>query len=221
MSAVRIVSILGAAIGWTALILQLVLIMDTLAEQGPLFAVWRYLGFFTILTNIWCTVLMTNAAIRPTSRNGRLQRSELAAATAIIIVGIVYSIALRETWNPQGWDAVADHLLHDISPIVFAVFWLLRPHGGLNWRDAALCMIWPVIYLAYALARGSIDGWYAYWFLDPSSLAPIQLLQYVAILIAGFAAVGLVLITVDRLFSRGSRAVPEKNSPKAREADLK
>ncbi|MDP3736108.1 MAG: Pr6Pr family membrane protein [Hyphomonadaceae bacterium] len=202
MSAVRIVSILGAVIGWTALILQLVLIMGTLAEQGPLFAVWRYLGFFTILTNIWCTILMTNAAIRPASRNGRLQRSELAAATAIVIVGIVYSIALRDTWNPQGWAAVADHLLHDISPIAFAVFWLLRPHGGLNWRDAALCVIWPVIYGVYALVRGSIDGWYAYWFLDPSAMELTQLLQTALALIVGFAAVGLVLITADRLLGR-------------------
>lgn len=202
MSAVRIVAILGAAVSWTALILQLVLIMGTLAEQGALFAVWRYLGFFTILTNIWCAVLMTNAAIRPASRNGRLQRSELAAATSIIIVGIVYSVALRDTWNPQGWDAIADHLLHDFSPIVFAVFWLFRRHGGLTWRDAALCVIWPVVYGLYAFARGAADGWYAYWFLDPSKLDLGTLGLYSLILVVGFGAAGLALIAADGFLAR-------------------
>ncbi|CAN0376059.1 unnamed protein product [Phaeothamnion confervicola] len=202
MSTVRIVAILGAFLVWSALALQLVLIANTLAEQGLLFAIWRYLGFFTILTNVWCAVLMTNAAIRPSSRSARLQRSELAAATAVIIVGIVYSVALRNTWNPQGWDALADHMLHDMAPIVFAVFWLMRPHGGLNWRDAALCVIWPAIYCAYAFARGATDGWYAYWFLDPSKLGLDTLTLYMVILFAGFAVAGLAMVGADKLLTR-------------------
>ena len=87
-------------------------------------------------------------------------------------------------------------------PIVFVAFWLLRPHGGLNWRDAALCVIWPAIYFAYAFARGAIDGWYAYWFLDPANLDLLTLVRNAVILVVAFGVAGLALIGLDRLMAR-------------------
>jgi len=122
----------------------------------------------------------------------------LAVATSIILVGLVYSVALRNTWQPTGWQAVADHMLHDATPPLFAFTWLLSGHGQLAWRDAGKAVAPALAYFVYALARGRIDGWYAYWFLDPSKLPPGQMAISVGLLMAGFGLMAVLLIGLDR-----------------------
>ena len=48
------------------------------------------------------------------------------------------------------------------------IVWILAPNGSLGRRDFAWALVPPVLYAAYAMVRGAMDGWYAYWFLDPS-----------------------------------------------------
>jgi len=101
---VRTIAAVTALIGWAALALQLALIIDNL---GPALGLWRFAGFFTILTNVGVAVVASAIAL---DNRGALcgPRARLMAATSVAIVGIVYSFALRALWNPTGLQKLAD-----------------------------------------------------------------------------------------------------------------
>ena len=194
-------AILGAILVWAALAGQFVLLAGAVRSQGSTItgAIWRYLGFFTILTNILVALVFTHAALRPGRRTGLgAPIFESMVAVSIVLVGIVYSVALRALWSPHGAQKLADSGLHDIAPVLFAVFWLLRPHGGLRWHDFPWLLVWPLGYCLYALARGAADGWYPYPFLDAANLSLPRLVANIAVLIAAFTMVAFGLIALDR-----------------------
>ena len=195
----RGVAALTAAAAWAALVLQLVLIVDQFRGDGQpvALALWRYLGFFTILTNILVALVATAMAVRPASPMAGA-RWRFVAAVSIALVGIAYSLLLRWVWDPQGWQAVADHALHDVTPPLFLLAWLLFPHGAIGWNDLWRALAWPAGYFAYAMIRGAADGWYAYHFLDASALPAWALAINVAGLLAGVTVLASLLILLDR-----------------------
>ena len=192
-----------AVVAWAALALQLTLSVDlsTDAGQSLAAAVWRYLGFFTVLTNLFVAIVASAAALAPRHRLAS-PSMRFAALVAIMLVGITYSLALRHIWNPRGWQAVADHALHDATPLLYLLSWIVAPHGALGRRDTVRALIFPGAYLIYAMLRGAVDGWYAYYFLDPSQQSWTQFLGSVTVIIGGVIAVGLLLIAADGLLAR-------------------
>lgn len=204
----RLVAAVGALVGWAALALQFVLLVQKMQADGGtlLQGAWRFFGFFTILANILVAGALTHAALRYEKRVGfGAPRMELAVAAAIAMVGLVYSALLRATWNPQGWQKVADAVLHDVTPVVFLAFFLLRRRRPLRWRAAAVVLVFPIAYVVYAFARGAADGWYAYYFLDPTRLGPAQLAMNVAGLSVAFWIMGLALVGLSNIFASDRR----------------
>jgi hypothetical protein len=199
----RIIAGMTGLITWTALALQLALLVGRLTGDGHSlgFALWRFVGYFTILINFLVAIVSSAMALWP---GGRLAgpRARLMTASAIALVGIVYSIALRHIWSPTGWQKVADHGLHDATPLLFLAAWLIFPHGSLRWRDALWAAAPPLAYGTYALSRGAADGWYAYYFLDPTQLPWPILLSNLGLLLVAFIAAGLLLVGADRLLAR-------------------
>lgn len=194
---VKGIAAIAAFVGWAALALQLALIIRNL---GPGLGVWRFVGFFTILTNIGTVVVATAIAL---GSQGPFAgpRARLMAATSIALVGIVYSVALRALWHPTGLQKVADMALHDATPLLFLAVWAVSPHPGLKWREIGWALLPPALYTVYALARGAVDGWYAYWFLNPAEQSAGQMLASIALLLCAVAVVAAVLVAVDRWFS--------------------
>lgn len=186
----------GAALGWAALALQLVLTLAAIGAQGgtALDGIWRYLGYFTVIANLFAVIVLSLALLRARSR-----RLEFAAVTAMVLVGVVYSLLLRQTWNPQGLQKVADVALHDAMPLIVAVFWMLRPHGGLRAKDVAAALVLPLGYCAYAMARGAMDNWYAYGFLDVAKLGAGPVALNCAGLGAAFLAMAIALARLDAI----------------------
>ncbi len=201
----RLCAALTAIIAWTGLAIQLALLIGQFEAQGlgPASALWRFLGFFTILTNSAVALVATVMALRPDSWLAG-PRSRMVTASAILLVGIVYSLALRHIWSPEGFQLLVDHMLHDATPLLFALSWLLFPHEGLNWRQGFWAAVPPLAYCVYAFARGAVDGWYAYYFLDPTQMTFGLLASSMALLLAGFVVVGMVLVAIDRLLARRS-----------------
>lgn len=190
----RIVAAAAGAVGWSGLALQLWIIVGNL---GPALGLWRFIGFFTILANIGAAAAATAIALGAARGLGGA-RARLMAATSIITVGIVYSAALRALWSPTGPQRVADIALHDATPLLWLLFWLIGRTRRLYWRELGWALLPPALYAAYALARGAIDGWYAYWFLNPAEQSVGQLLAAIAIMIGGIAVVAALLIGLKR-----------------------
>jgi hypothetical protein len=172
-----------------------------LGNLGFLDALWRFVGFFTILANIGAAVVATAIAMGRTSGLGS-ERARLMAATSILAVGLVYSLALRALWSPTGLQKVADIALHDATPLLWLALWLTASHVRLPWREIGWALLPPVLYCAYALARGAADGWYAYWFLNPAEQSAPELLVSVLVMLAGFGAIAALLVGYARWKAR-------------------
>lgn len=187
-----LVAMAGAILGWSALALQFVLTLNMMGGLPE--GIWRLIGYFTIIANTFAAFVLTRAVM------GRgTARIEFAALTAMILVGIVYSLLLRETWNPQGWQKVADMALHDVLPLLMILFWLLRPHRRVGLGDVAASLILPFGYLAWSLARGAFDGWYAYGFLDVAQLGASAVVLNCAGMGMAFLLWALALAALDRV----------------------
>lgn len=197
MRAARLVAAVLALTGWAGLVLQFIIFAD---RVGIGLASWRFVGFFTVLSNIGIAIIATSIAL---GHDNRLtsERARLMGLTAIVTVGFVYSLLLRSLWNPTGLQKLTDAALHDWTPILFAALWALMPHGQLSWRDMKWALAPPAIYLAYALTRGAFDGWYPYYFLNPTLQTPAELGLGIIGTLFVFATVAGSAIAIDMRMS--------------------
>jgi len=196
---------------WFALVLQLVLILSRASADGvsPAAEVGRYFSYFTILTNLLVAAATTFAALAPGSRVGRwfAQPSVCGAiVTYIAFVGIMYELLLRHTWNPQGWQRVADTLLHDVTPLLFAAYWLaFVPRRSVQAGDLPWWLLYPIAYLAYAMIRGAVTGAYPYHFLDPATEGAHASVAAIAALCVGMAIFCAAVFWLDRVLPARAR----------------
>jgi len=206
---------LAAIVGWAGLALQLWLIVKTM---GLADGAWRFLGFFTLLANLGAAVVASAIASgRPSALAS--PKARFVAATSIALVGLVYSLWLRTTWNPQGLQKLADHALHDAVPVLFLGAWVASLHEQLKWRDTLWALAPPVLYAVYALVRGAADGFYAYWFLNPAIQTPAEMAWSMAVLLAAVAVIAGVLNTIDHWIDDVKDDVPPSGNGLVDEAD--
>lgn len=204
----RFFALLIAVVGWSGLTLQAYLTIGIFLQQGGTVGdgLWRLVGYFTILTNFLTALAMTAVAFNLWPGGRRPSAATLAAITLYIaVVGIVYHLLLRNIWNPEGLQKLADIVLHYVVPLAAFTFWLFcAPKSSLKFRHVALWLVYPLGYCAYVLARGAQDGWYPYPFIDAAALGLEKVLQNSAGLTVAFAIGGLILVAFGRLVSRRS-----------------
>ena len=181
-------------------------------DPGTLERFIRFFSYFTILTNIIVAVTLTSLAFVPRSKLGRITSHgsvQTAVAVYISIVGMIYTFFLRSVWDPAGWQAVADHALHDAVPVLYVIYWLaFSPKSGVDWNDPIKWLAYPAAYLIYSLARGAAVGWYPYWFADVTQLGYPAALTNAAFVMAGFALVGILFAAMAKLLSRTAITAP-------------
>jgi hypothetical protein len=190
--------------GWAGLSIQLYLIFYsrwTLAAS-LLGGLVSFFSYFTVLTN---TLVATVLTCELTSRESAARRWFLqpwvssGIAVSIVVVGLAYSLLLRHLWHPEGWQWLADELLHDVMPLLFLIYWCCWvPKGTLRLRHIALWMIYPLAYFAYALMRGHLLAAYPYPFIDVDKLGYPQVFINAGGLLVGFVVIALVVIGIDR-----------------------
>ena len=200
----RISAAVGALLGWFALLLQLYLILAQSPAGAPAMVgtVITYFSFFTIQTNILVALVFTATVLSSATGWGQFFcRPPVQAGTAayIAIVGIVYRLLLRQLWNPQGMQWVANAILHDVIPVGYIVYWLVfGPRRGLRWTDAVGWLAYPGVYLVYVLARGAVSGLYPYPFMDVKVWGYGGVMAHVAVLLLVFLGMGLLVVAVGR-----------------------
>jgi len=169
----RFIALIGALLGWFAVITQLYLMMENRVASVPQ-TLFRFLAYFTIDTNIIVALCFTFIFLGSKYRLGRFfsKASTVTAITVYItIVGIVYNVILRSLWEPQEMQKSVDELLHSVIPVLFIIFWLIFvPIERLKWKNAFAWLIYPIIYMIYALIHGNITKWYPYPFVDVNEL---------------------------------------------------
>ncbi|MBH3443567.1 Pr6Pr family membrane protein [Pseudomonas moraviensis] len=199
-----------AVLGWAGLTIQLYLIFFARLSIGAslLGGLVSFFSYFTILTNtLVATVLTCAVAERESAARRWFLQPWVSSgiAVSIAVVGLAYSILLRHLWHPEGWQFVADELLHDVMPLLFlGYWWCCVPKGTLRLWHLPLWLIYPLVYFIYALLRGHLLGAYAYPFIDVAVLGYPQVLANAGGILVGFVLVGLLIIGLDRRLSARS-----------------
>ena len=119
-------------------------------------------------------------------------------AVSIALVGLAYSLLLRHLWQPEGWQFIADELLHDVMPVLFiGYWWFCVPKGSLRLRHIGLWMLYPLVYFGYILLRGNLLAAYPYPFIDVATLGYPQVLINAGGILAGFIGIALGVVGLD------------------------
>jgi hypothetical protein len=202
----KTLAIAGLAVGTFAVVLQAGLTIPLRMKNGHGFfeAVIFLLSFFTVLTNI--AAVAVYSACLFSWRHGVLKNMSRPAAQAcvaacIAVVGVVYATVLAKIWAPEGLFWLCDVLLHYAAPVLYLVWWVgFGRDGSLKWSDAPKFLAAPLLYLAYAIVRGSLTGLYPYPFLDAAALGAAKVAVNGVLVAALFLAASLIAIALDRTF---------------------
>ena len=200
---------IAAVIAWFALLLQLWLSIEMARANGDgvWHGVWMYVAFFTILTNLLAAAALTAAALRKATGFLVSPGAVTGIAASIILVSISYNLLLRNTWDPQGWQLVADLILHDFTPLLFVGWWwLVASAQPLRYAEILPWCGYPIAYFVYAMARGAVTGFYPYPFIHVAALGLGQVVVNALVILLGFVVIAALLIAVSRFRARRVRA---------------
>ncbi|MEZ1316101.1 Pr6Pr family membrane protein [Pseudomonas fluorescens] len=195
---------IAAVLGWAGLSIQMYLIFHSRWTLGAslLGGLLSFFSYFTVITN---TLVATVLTCQLTSRESAARRWFLqpwvssGIAVSIALVSLAYNLLLRHLWDPEGWQWLADELMHDVMPLLFlAWWWMYVPKGTLRPRHMALWLLYPLLYFAYALLRGHVLAAYPYPFIDVDKLGYPQVLLNAGGLLVGFVTIALVVMGLDR-----------------------
>ena len=196
----RAAAALVAIICWAGLAIQF---SATFAHQHDIAAtLWILARFFTIITNLLVAIAMTSVAVdRPVSP------PILGGLTlAILLVGVVYATLLAGLQHLTGPALLADVLLHKVSPVAMALWWLLfAPRARLKRNAPLWWAAYPLAYFAYAIARGHYDGRYPYPFMDVGKIGWLQTALNAGGIALAFIIAGFLLVWIDSWRPLGSK----------------
>jgi len=198
-----------AAVVATGLLIQLVLLVaggDDVSTGATETAVplptrlIRLFSYFTIQSNILVLAASLTLARNP-ARDGRLWRVlRLDALLGIVITGIVFATVLAPLVHLQGIGAVANALLHYVSPWACLLGWLLLgPRPRIGWATVGWAFVWPLLWIGYTAAHGVVTGWYPYPFLDAGELGDGVALRNTLFILIFAIVLALLLKLADRL----------------------
>ena len=195
----RLAAALVALVAWIGIAVQFNATFGNTGLLGE--TLWILARFFTVLTNLIVAITFTMLAL-----GRRVSPSLLGGVTlAIVLVGVVYMVLLRGLLELSGGALLADTLLHKFVPVLAPLWWLFfAPKGGLNRLDPFLWALYPLLYFAYAIARGLTGDKYPYPFMDAGQLGWVQVLINSAVIATCFILAGYAMLWLDRrLLGRG------------------
>ncbi len=195
----RIAAALVAIACWAGLAIQFSATYSNVHDVVR--TLWVLSRFLTVITNLILAVTMTWVAT-----GGRASPVLLGGLTlAILLVGAVYMILLRGLVELSGGALLADLLLHKVSPVLMALWWLLfAPRGRLNRSAPWLWALYPLAYFAYALGRGALGDRYPYPFMDVREIGWIQTALNGGGIAMAFILAGFLLVWIDSWRPLGS-----------------
>jgi hypothetical protein len=198
----------AALAGWVGLAVQQYLIFYSRWSTGAslLGGLVNFFSFFTVLTNTLVVVVLSYAVVHRDSAAKRFFLAPKVSSTiavSIVLVSLAYNLLLRHLWQPEGFQFIADELLHDVMPLLFVVYWWrCVPKGVLRFKHIGLWVLYPLVYFAYVLLRGDMLGQYQYPFIDVGTLGYPQVFMNAGGILTGFVLIALAVVGLDKLLKR-------------------
>jgi len=205
VKAKQFTAIIGFLVGCFALLLQLYLIIQN-RTVGVTETLIRYLSFFTISSNILTTICFYCIMGNPESdAKPFFARPKTIAAITVymFIVGLIYNTVLRFQWSPQGYQKIADELLHVVMPLFIIIYWLtFAEKNTLEWKSIFPWLIYPFAYCVYTLIRGEIVHFYPYPFMDVNAFGLTTVLINCLYVCITFFGVSILIVAIAKVLTK-------------------
>ena len=205
----RTLTFVCSIIGFVATMIQMKISVEHSLEKGRTLelALNIYFSYFTTIMNTVVALALFSLSVFPNSRlSNWLRRSTVGAAIClyILIVGIIFYTLLVGTWDPRGIEFFATHIMHAFVPLMFFYLWLTRYRNSDLKYGNILKWLWvPFVYFIYLMIRGQIVHIYPYFFVDVEKFGLAVVAMYAVAIMGFFAAIGAVLVAIDRHFPKG------------------
>ena len=165
-------------------------------------------SYFTTWSNVLVAIVFALLAVRTTRRGQTFHVVLFSALLMIFVAGLVYNAILAPSGVPKhGWDLLTTTLEHTITPLLALFVWAI--FGPRDWLSRQLilpALVIPIVWVVFTIIRGAVVNAYPYGFLNVVKLGyPMALLNAVGVLVVG-VAICFLLIGIDRLARRWSRA---------------
>jgi hypothetical protein len=210
MNSTRIVAILRWLAAATILSSVVWQVTDRLAHN--LFRPAEYFSYFSIQGTMIAGVMLAYTgwlSWTGTPEKRQVTIARVSATTYAVVIAVVYNALLRDSPGDirdagYAWPVVPNEIMHVWAAVLILLDWLiLSGYGKLRLRASLWVAVYPLAWLAFSVTRGMLDGWWAYWFLNPNEDAGIPgMLQYIAGITVLMIGLGFVLIAVRKLISR-------------------
>ena len=183
-------------------------VSDRLAHN--LFRPTEYFSYFTITSCLLSGVVLVIAGLgvlRNQPETKALTLARLTMAVSMVIVGVIYNALLAGAApDPRDvgyeWPVLPNQVIHTYMPIVIFLEWLLTNTGvALKLKSAFWVLIYPLTWLAFSITRGYVQGWWAYWFIDPQYGINTMITWIIAISVF-FIVLSLGLLPAQRAIAK-------------------
>ncbi len=193
------IEIIGFCLGWFAIVTQFILMLENRQVNIPE-TIIRFFSFFTILTNILVALFFTSRVFKLSIKQFAIfnKKGALTALTTfILIVGLVYQFVLRGIWEPKGIQRLVDELLHSIIPLYVLFYWIFfTTKEKIKFREVAIYLLYPIVYLLFVLVSGSFFNYYPYPFLNISEIGFENVLLNVSLILLLKLLILIILVSI-------------------------
>jgi hypothetical protein len=165
--------------------------------------VFNVFCFFTIQSNLLLGGTTLLLALDPARESLLFRTLRLNGVLCMAVTGIVYHVALAGLDDLTGGAAVANLLLHTVTPILAVLGWLLfGPRGRTDYQVVGWSIVYPLLWLVFTLIRGAAIGFWPYPFVDADDLGYGKVLVNCLLVALLFLALAFGARLLDRRLNR-------------------
>ncbi|MFX1430214.1 MAG: Pr6Pr family membrane protein [Promethearchaeota archaeon] len=191
--------IIFAGLSWFTLITSAIIYT---VSTGSILEWFNSFKAFTMQTNLLVTIWFTLAILSYNNIEilDKITSPLKGAFTMYItITFVVFAILLSPFYQPTGYAAFSNIVLHYITPIAFIVDWVFTENKiRYRWNYLIYWIIYPLCYIIFIIIHGAFTGSYLYYFLDISELGiPIFFIS-ISILLAFGIGLACLYILINR-----------------------
>lgn len=198
---VGIVRMVGAVVCAVALVARFIWGLGSVT-----FTASNFFAYLTIQSNLAFVVVMVVAgiiALRSPRDPRWLTTARAAVLSCTVSAGAVFALLVEQA-GVRGLPLSvpwSDQVLHFWLPALALIDWTISPgRGRALWRSVVFVQVYTVVWGVVTLIRGSVVGWYPYFFLDPAQISGIgEFLLLSCVALGSFAALSSGVVLLSRL----------------------
>ena len=185
-------------------------VTDRLAHN--LFRPAEYFAYFSIQGTLIASVMMAYTgwlAWSGTAEKRQVTIARVSATTYSVVIALVYNALLRGTPGDirdagYDWPVVPNEIMHVWAAVFMLLDWLVVAGASqVRLRAAFWVAVFPLAWLAFSVTRGIVDGWWAYWFLNPNDEGGLAgMFTYIGGITVLMISLGFILLGARKLISR-------------------